>query len=210
MFGFGAAPGHRAWHEGPVDTVYLGCWRKATLERLGLFDESLVRNQDDELNLRILRSGGVVWQSSRIRSWYRPRDSLGALFRQYFQYGFWKVAVIRKHRLPASWRHVVPGTFVLANLALPALWAVGQGAGLWWARLAGFLWLAQAAPYAVCSLAASFAAAARRGWDLLPLMPLVFATYHVSYGLGFLAGVVHFGFRRRAGPVGEIFTALSR
>jgi succinoglycan biosynthesis protein ExoA len=68
--------------------VTYGCWRKSTLERLGLFDESLVRNQNDEFNLRTVRAGGRIWQSPRIVSWYYPRSSLGALFRQYFQYGF--------------------------------------------------------------------------------------------------------------------------
>lgn len=209
-FGVGWAPGHNPFHEGPVDTVYLGCWRKETLERLGLFDESLVRNQDDELNLRIVRSGGVVWQSRRIRSWYRPRNSLKALFRQYFQYGFWKVAVIRKHKLPASLRHLVPGAFVGANLGLPLLWGIAHAVDATTAGVVGWLWLGQAGLYVAASLAASFLAAASRGWDLLPLLPVVFATYHVSYGLGFLAGLVHFGLRRRCGQPARLFTALSR
>src|ERR1700686_1882952 len=107
-FANGGAKFHDARYEGYVDTVPYGCWRKSTLHRIGLFDESFVRNQDDELNLRITSAGGKIWQSPRIISWYRPRASLSAVFRQYFQYGFWKVAVIRKHRKPASWRHLVP------------------------------------------------------------------------------------------------------
>ncbi len=107
-FAVGGARFHFPDYEGAVDTVTYGCWRRDNLIRLGLFDVEFVRNQDDELNLRIVRSGGLVWQSPSIISWYRPRRSLGHLFRQYFQYGFWKVAVIRKHRLPASWRHIVP------------------------------------------------------------------------------------------------------
>jgi len=59
-------------YEGPVDTVIYGCWRKDRLLELGLFDEEFVRNQDDELSLRITRSGGVIWQSARIKSWYSP------------------------------------------------------------------------------------------------------------------------------------------
>jgi glycosyltransferase involved in cell wall biosynthesis len=209
-FGAGTARSRRVSYEGPVDTVYLGCWRKSTFERVGLFDETLVRNQDDELNLRIVRAGGVVWQSPRIRSWYKPRGSLRALFRQYFQYGFWKVAVIRKHKLPASWRHLVPGLFVLANVALPGLWAVGRLAGAaWLAEPARALWLAQAAAYGVACAAASILAA-RKQWRLLPLLPVVFATYHVSYGLGFLAGVGHFILRPQPRQPGKLFTALSR
>src|SRR2546427_297450 len=78
----------------------------------------LVRNQDDEFNLRLARSGGKIWQSVNIKSWYHPRESLRHLFAQYAQYGYWKACVLRKHRLPASIRHVVPAIFVLALLVL--------------------------------------------------------------------------------------------
>ena len=211
-FSAGTAFGHNANYEGPVDTVYLGCWRKETLLKIGLFDETLVRNQDDELNLRLIRAGRTVWQSPRIRSWYRPRNSLSALFRQYFQYGFWKVAVIRKHRVPASWRHLVPGAFVLANLilplAVPIAWVLGA------TSFAGWLcwgWVVQAAAYAVLLLSASVATAAKSGWDLLPLLPPVFAVYHISYGLGFLAGLAHFLSPRSARPrPGRLFTEVTR
>src|SRR5258707_785559 len=117
-FSCGGAKFHDAQYEGYVDTVPYGCWRKSTLERVGLFDEDLGRNQDDELNLRLIRSGGQVWQSPRIISWYRPRAGLNDLFFQYFQYGFWKVSVIRKHGRPASWRHLMPVVSLLAGLAL--------------------------------------------------------------------------------------------
>ena len=72
-----------------------------------------IDNQDDEHNLRIIRGGGKVYQSPKIRSWYRPRGTLAALFKQYLQYGYWKVRVIQKHKLPASIRHLVPGAFLL-------------------------------------------------------------------------------------------------
>ena len=77
-FACGGARFHQASYEGAVDTVTYGCWRRALFDRIGFFDETLVRNQDDELNLRIVRSGGTIWQSPRIVSWYRPRATLGA------------------------------------------------------------------------------------------------------------------------------------
>ena len=117
-FSSGGARFHDEHYSGYVDTVPYGCWRKETLIRLGLFDEQLVRNQDDELNLRLIRDGGKIWQASDIVSWYHPRSTLSSLFRQYFQYGFWKVLVIRKHRLPASWRHLIPGIFMFVNIML--------------------------------------------------------------------------------------------
>src|SRR5205823_12095039 len=106
-FANGCARGHDPNHSGLVDTVYLGCWRREIFDRIGFFDEELVRNQDDEFNLRLSRAGGLIWQSPRIKSWYHPRASLRSLWRQYAQYGYWKVRVIQKHGLPASMRHVV-------------------------------------------------------------------------------------------------------
>ena len=75
-FAVGGARGHNPHHIGPVDTVYLGCWPREVFDRIGFFDEELVRNQDDEFNLRLSRAGGLIWQSPRIKSWYHPCASL--------------------------------------------------------------------------------------------------------------------------------------
>jgi GT2 family glycosyltransferase len=88
-------------------------------ERIGLFDEELVRNQDDEFNLRLVQHGGRIWHSPRIRSWHSPRQNLTALFRQYVQYGYWRVRVIQKRKAAASSRQFVPGVVVFLLLALP-------------------------------------------------------------------------------------------
>lgn len=197
-FAVGWARGHDPTYEGPVDSVYLGCWRRAVFDRIGLFDEALVRNQDDEWNLRLTRAGGRIWQSPRIQSRYGARESLGALLRQYLQYGYWKVAVIRKHRIPASWRHLVPGGFLIALIALAA-------AALFWPPAGSFA-LVLMGLYVLALLAASILCASRGGWRLLPVLPLVFACYHLGYGLGFLAGL---GFRPRVGREGR-FTRLTR
>ena len=119
-----------------MDTVYLGCWRRSAFERFGLFDPELVRNQDDELNFRIRRGGGRLFQSPRIQSYYTPRSSLVAVFKQYLQYGFWKVAVMRKHGSVASWRHLVPALFV-SSILLGSL-LIALSAALGWSTLAIF------------------------------------------------------------------------
>jgi succinoglycan biosynthesis protein ExoA len=119
----GGALSRQLDYDGWVDTVYLGSWPRQTFERFGGFDEQLVRNQDDEHNLRIVKGGGRVWQSSRIRSVYRPRANLSQVFRQYLQYGYWKPFVMKKHGQPASVRHAVPGVFV-ALLAVSLLMAL--------------------------------------------------------------------------------------
>ncbi len=189
-FSTGGARFHNVDYEGLVDTVPYGCWRKETLERLGLFDESLVRNQDDELNLRLVRSGGKIWQNPAIASWYSPRPTLSALFRQYFQYGFWKVAVLRKHYIPGSWRHLVPVLFVLTNIFLGIGMAVTAVGASQWFNVAAGLWLALATTYVSACLFASLLSAARHGWATLPYLPAAFAAYHFSYGFGFLMGLL--------------------
>jgi glycosyltransferase involved in cell wall biosynthesis len=191
-FGAGGAASRRVGHSGEVDTVYLGAWRRETLRRLGGFDEALVRNQDDELALRIVRGGGRVWQSAAIRSWYTPRGSFMALFHQFRQYGYWKVAVIRKHRLPASPRHLVPFAFVtiLAGLALAAPFA----------PLAAVALGALVAVYGGASLAAAAAVAAPWRHPARWLgVAWAFACMHLGYGLGFAQGGVDHLLRRSAG-----------
>ncbi len=186
-FSTGGARFHREDYEGWVDTVPYGCWRREVFERLGGFDETLVRNQDDEFNLRLRRAGGRIWQNPRIRSWYAPRATLRALFGQYAQYGFWKVAVIRKHGA-GSWRHLTPAAFVLAQVSL-AGGTLGSllagGVPGWW----GAGWALLNFAYAASLLAASLVTARRHGWDTLPWLPAAFATFHCAYGLGFLAGL---------------------
>lgn len=183
-FGNGRAKGRDPLYAGPVDTVYLGCWRREAFDRFGLFDEELVRNQDDEFNLRILRKGGTIWQSPKIKSWYSPRQKLSQLFRQYSQYGYWKVRVLEKHRIPASARHLVPGLFILSVLSLPL-------ASVWWSA-AIWLWIAVVLAYVLSNIAASLFVACRQGWRLFPLLPVVFACHHVAYGWGFVRGVLDF------------------
>lgn len=200
-FGSGGAASRNAGYDGPVDTVYLGAWRRAALLEIGGFDENLVRNQDDELNLRIIRAGGKVWQSSAIRSAYRPRASLPALFRQFQQYGYWKVAVIRKHRLPASARHLAPFAFV-AMLALLLLLTP-------FSQVAAFGLLAVSLAYAGAALACAFLA-----WEESPRLAGIvtvaaaFACMHAGYGVGFGRGLWDFAVLRR-GATGAM-TQLTR
>jgi succinoglycan biosynthesis protein ExoA len=196
-FAVGGARFHNPGYEGYVDTVPYGCWPRSVFAKIGLFDEDLVRNQDDEFNLRLIRAGGKIWQSPRIKSWYRTRGSLADLFRQYRQYGYWKVRVIQKHRLPASIRHLVPAGFVLSLAMLPLT-------SLWWVpAIWGFM--ALSGIYLACNLGASIVTAGKKGWRIVPILPLVFATYHVSYGLGFLQGIWDFLIIRR-GPHRSLVT----
>ena len=164
--------------EGEVDTVYLGCWPRASFDRFGGFDEMLVRNQDDEHNRRIVRGGGRVWQSAAIRSTYRPRDSLAALWRQWLQYGYWKAFVMKKHGQAAALRHRVPGLFV-AGLGLASLGALAG----WPLALAVLV-----AAYAALLLGLSVTVASGSSWSLLWRLPFVIAAQQLGYGIGSLIG----------------------
>jgi len=219
-FAVGGAKFHDVDYEGYVDTVTYGCWPRATFEKFGLFDEELARNQDDEHNLRITRGGGKVYQSPKIKSWYHPRGSLSALFKQYLQYGYWKVRVIQKHKLPASWRHLVPGAFVLALLLLFLLSAFcflltvfthsasEGGLSNFCFLLSAFCFVSLLSAYALALIVASLLTAAKTGGKLLPMLPLVFPCYHFGYGYGFLRGLWDFVIRRQGASVS--FSKLTR
>jgi len=182
-FGVGGARFHYSEREEWVDTVYMGCWPRGVFDRAGLFDEEMVRNQDDEFNYRILQRGGRILLSPEIRSVYYTRTTLKALWRQYFQYGFWKVRVLQKHPRQMSPRHFAPPFLVAAVLTGLFLGAIGLG----WGWMGGLLAL-----YFLASGTASVGVARRGGWRMLPLLSIAFATLHLAYGSGFLVGLAKF------------------
>jgi len=183
-FGVGGARFHYSDDEEWVDTVYMGAWRREVFDRIGLFDEEMVRDQDDELNYRLLDHGGRILLCPRIRSCYTVRGAPHALWRQYFQYGYWKVRVIQKHPRQVRLRQLVPPAFaaVLAGSVIAACLA----------PRAALLWGAVPASYTVANLLVSIVSARHAGWSILPGLPLAFAILHLSYGLGFLAGLARF------------------
>jgi GT2 family glycosyltransferase len=170
-----------------VDTVAFPVYRRRALERTGPFDEELVRNQDDELNLRLVRAGGKILLLPDLRIVYFCQSTLAGLWRQYSAYGFWKVRVIQKHGAPASLRHLVPGALVAA-LALAAVAAVVPALRP--------VALAVVGGYAALLLGASAVLAVRHGITLLPRIAAALATLHVAYGVGFWKGLFAFGVPR--------------
>ncbi len=201
-FAVGGASFHFETARGEVDSVPFGCWRRQTLLELGGYDETFVRNEDDELNLRLIRTGGRIWLDPRIRSLYSPRASWKGVWWQYYQYGFWKVPVILKHRIPASPRHLVPATFLLFLLSAPLWFVIPLGIRLW-TIVTGF--------YALLTTLFALVSGKNHGPTVRLRMMLLFPFYHLSYGAGFLLGVVHFiVFRRQAGQTGRAANELTR
>jgi len=171
-------------YEGFVDTIAFGAYWRWVFDKIGLFDEELVRNQDDELNLRLIRNGGKIFLSPKIKSRYYARSGLRKLWRQYFQYGFWRIRTMQKHKRPATLRQVMPLLFVASLIVL------GFGGILW----QGFWWLlvAELCGYALGLLLGTVDVGRKGGWKYAPLAPLVFAILHFGYGLGSLWGIVRF------------------
>jgi len=160
----------------------MGFCRRETYRRLR-FDEEMVRDQDDEFSYRLLDQGGRIICNPAIRSSYQNRSTVRSLWKQYYQYGYWKVRVMQKHRRQARVRQLVPPAFVAATVcsALVApFWFLGR------MTLMGVL-----GAYAAANIAASLAAGRSRP-GLVPYLPVTFATLHVAYGAGYLAGLVHF------------------
>jgi succinoglycan biosynthesis protein ExoA len=183
-FGVGDSQFHYGRGEKWVDSVYMGAWPRSVFDRVGPFDPELVRNQDDEFNYRLRSAGGRILLTDTIRSTYYGRASLRKVFRQYRQYGLWKVRVLQKHPRQMSARHFVPPAFAATLLAGTALAPVSRTArrGLF----------AAVSAYGIAAGAASFSIARAHGWRHLPVLPAVFAALHVGYGAGFLGGLVRF------------------
>ncbi len=161
--------------EGPVDTVFLGVFRREDLDEVGGYDSTLIRNQDYELNWRLRKCGKIVWFDPELAATYRPRSTLRALAQQYFDYGRWKRVMLRRHPRSMRARHLAAPLLVLALAASPVL------------ALAGSLWLAAAPVFAYVLTVVAGAAAVGLGCrdTVATLLPLVLPTIHLSWGIGF-------------------------
>ena len=160
---------------GPVDTVYLGVFRRSVLEDIGAFDETFRRHQDFELNQRIRTAGGVVWFDPELRVEYRPRASLSELARQYFGYGVWKRSFSRTHPGSLQLRQLAPPILVIAVTASLGLSLVSP----WFLLIPG--------GYSVGLIAAGVVSVPKAGVAAVGV-PAALATMHFSWGLGFLIG----------------------
>ncbi|MCC7308402.1 MAG: glycosyltransferase family 2 protein [Acidobacteria bacterium] len=169
-----------------TDTVAFPGYKRETIERVGRFDEELVRNQDDEYNYRIKELGGSILLSPSIRSRYFSRNSVHLLSRQYFQYGYWKVRVLQLHPGQMSARQFVPFVFVFTLLSL-GLTSLFSGIALY-----GLL--AVVLVYGLLNAIASIVAGKGK-IRCIPLIGLSFLALHVSYGLGSMVGLI--AFRKR-------------
>jgi glycosyltransferase involved in cell wall biosynthesis len=182
VFGVGNAHFRTGSKEGSVDTVAFGAYKRIVFDKAGLFDEELIRCQDDEFNFRVLKAGFQIFLSSKIKCRYFVRGSFQKLWRQYYQYGYWKVYANKKNNTITTSRQLVPLFFVLYLMG-----------GILFSVFFPFLripFLVILSLYIGASLASALLIC-RKMKQVLPIMGTFFIL-HFSYGCGYLWGINHF------------------
>lgn len=179
-FGVGSAHFRTGNKSGYVDTVAFGAYKREVFEKIGLFDEDLVRNQDDEFNYRLIQEGFKIKLDNTITASYHVRASFTRLFRQYYQYGYWKVYVNTKHKALTSVRQLIPSIFVLYIIIGGVLSAVFP--------LFGKIYLVGLGFYTILGLLSAFSR------NINPMKAIMtffaFVILHLSYGVGYLEGLL--------------------
>ena len=172
-----------------VDTVPFGSFRRALIEKVGYFDESLLTNEDYEFNARVRKSGGKVWLDPSIRSVYFARATLLELIRQYWRYGFWKWRMLRRYPDTLRWRQALPPVFVLSLIVLvvPSIFVPFARIVLVSELLLYFF---------IMILAGLYAALQQRRAYLIPGLLLAISAMHIAWGSGFLWSILASGLQK--------------
>jgi glycosyltransferase involved in cell wall biosynthesis len=172
--GVGASRFHTGGEAGEVDTVYLGAFRREALIAIGGFDERFTRAQDWELNFRLRENGGVIYFDPRLHVTYRPRSSVGALAKQYFEYGRWRRVVSRRHSGTINYRYLAP-PFALLGFSTSIVLGI----------LLSSIFFIPALVYLLFVVLASLKISTSVGEYLLLLV--VIPTMHFAWGAGFIS-----------------------
>ena len=189
--GLGGGAYHGGTQEGEAESAYLGVMRRDVLEEVGMFDESIRRGEDWELNLRIRRAGYSVWFDPTLAVTYWPRESWTRLGRQFSATGRWRGELVRRYGRGNSVRFFAPPALVLM-LALSVVVGVLQLTGVltgWWAIAASVVYLPVIA-YALLVLVVALGRGGGTGWRDKLWTLAVLPTMHLSWGMGFLIGVL--------------------
>ena len=197
-FGSGGVPFRKGISQGQyVNTVAFGAYKRSVFKKNGGYDEELIRNQDDELNFRLIQNKGKIWIDPTIKSSYYTRSSLFSFAKQYFQYGFYKVRVIQKRRSISSIRHIVPAVFVFILLVFLILRYLNIQNSLIELVMIAYFTL-----NIIFSLKFTFKNI------FFPISWIsLFITYfimHFSYGLGTIIGLIHSFFKRRSNKIQDV------
>lgn len=165
-----------------VDTVGTPLYPNHVFEKIGYFDEELVRNQDDDMNYRVSKAGGKIFFNAEISLKYYVRTKIDGLWRQFYQYGYWKVFVNKKHKAITTYRQLVPPLFVLYCLLSPLILFLGINFFL--------LIMTPVFLYLLVSILVSFQTSSKL--KETPKIIIIFPILHFSYGFGYLNGIIDF------------------
>jgi succinoglycan biosynthesis protein ExoA len=172
---------------GYVETVFPGAWPREIFDRIGKFDERLIRHQDYEFNVRLRNAGGQIYFSPELKIRYYSRANFVSLAKQYFQYGYWKAQVSKESPDAFRIRHFAPVLLTLAaftGAVISPLWVGFRIAYLG-------LWML----YGLFCLGTSAYSAIRNGWKYLPVLPFIYPAIHLSWGAGFWSGLLQSGLK---------------
>ena len=172
--GVGASRFHTGGEAGVVDTVYLGAFKREALVAIGGFDERFTRAQDWELNFRLRENGGVIYFDPRLHVTYRPRSSIGALAKQYFEYGRWRRVVSRRHSGTINYRYLAP-PFALIGFSASLILGIALSSIFFIPALVYLLFVVLASLKISTSMSEYF------------LLLLVIPTMHFAWGAGFIS-----------------------
>ncbi|MGV3610988.1 MAG: glycosyltransferase family 2 protein [Fluviicola sp.] len=181
-FGMGLGNFRTLSESGYTDTVTCQMYPMWIFEKVGNFDEELVRNQDDEFNYRVVQAGGKIFYDTAISLKYYGRGDLKQLWKQFLQYGYWKVYVNKKHKAVTTLRQLVPPAFVFFLFLVPFLFLINLFLGYIGASVLGF--------YLFLNLAVS--AINAKSMDEFTSIVVIFPLLHISYGWGYLKGIFDF------------------
>lgn len=181
-FGMGLGNFRTLSESGFTDTVTSPMYPMSVFKQIGYFDEELIRNQDDDFNYRVTQAGGKIYFDATIQLKYYVRGNLKQLWKQFLQYGYWKVYVNKKHQAVTTLRQLVPPLFVLFLLVLPFLFLLHT--------CLGFIGLGILAIYLLLDLVIS--AKISSSVKAFSFSMVIFPILHISYGWGYLKGIVHF------------------
>ena len=197
-FGSGGVPFRKGISKGQyVDTVAFGAYKRSVFKKNGGYDEELIRNQDDELNFRLIQNNGKIWIDPTIKSSYYTRSSLSSFAKQYFQYGFYKVRVMQKRGSIASIRHLIPAIFVSYLLFFLMLRYLNIQNSL--VELVMIIYFA-------LNMAFSLKYTVKNNFFPISWISLFFTYFimHFSYGLGTLIGFIHSLFKQRSNKTQDV------
>ncbi len=189
-FGVGNATFRTGGKKGFVDTVAFGMYRKSVVNKIGVFDKTLVRNQDDEYNFRLTKAGYKIYFSPEIISYYYVRGSYSKLSKQYYQYGYWKIFVNKKHQQITTLRQLIP-SFLILGISLGLILSIFNNI---------FLLLTSSLVALYLIFASLFSLQNSSGVKDFFHTIYSFFVLHFSYGTGYIKGILDFLILKREPP----------